>query len=59
MSFEVVPGVTTAVAAPGLAGIPVTHRGVASAFVVVAGHTPESLDGGAGGGSSRTPSRWW
>ena len=46
VSFEVVPGVTTAVAAPGLAGIPVTHRGVASAFVVVAGHTPESLDGG-------------
>jgi uroporphyrin-III C-methyltransferase/precorrin-2 dehydrogenase/sirohydrochlorin ferrochelatase len=46
VSFEVVPGVTTAVAAPGLAGIPVTHRGLASAFVVVAGHTPESLDGG-------------
>ena len=46
VSFEVVPGVTTAVAAPGLAGIPVTHRGVASAFVVVAGHTAESLDGG-------------
>jgi uroporphyrin-III C-methyltransferase/precorrin-2 dehydrogenase/sirohydrochlorin ferrochelatase len=36
--FEVVPGVTSAVAAPALAGIPVTHRGLASAFVVVAGH---------------------
>jgi len=35
---EVVPGITTAVAAPGLAGIPVTHRGLASAFVVVSGH---------------------
>ena len=46
VSFEVVPGVTTAVAAPGLAGIPVTHRGLASAFVVVAGHTAESLDDG-------------
>ena len=45
VSFEVVPGVTTAVAAAGLAGIPVTHRGLSSAFVVVAGHTPESLDG--------------
>jgi len=45
VSFEVVPGVTTAVAAPGLAGIPLTHRGVSSAFVVVAGHSPESLDG--------------
>ena len=37
VAFEVVPGVTTAVAAPGLAGIPVTHRGLASAFLVVSG----------------------
>lgn len=36
--FEVVPGVSSAVAAAGLAGIPVTHRGLASAFVVVSGH---------------------
>jgi uroporphyrin-III C-methyltransferase/precorrin-2 dehydrogenase/sirohydrochlorin ferrochelatase len=36
--FEIVPGVTTAVAAPALSGIPVTHRGLASAFVVVSGH---------------------
>ena len=36
--FEVVPGVTSAVAAPGLAGIPVTHRGTATAFVVLSGH---------------------
>jgi uroporphyrin-III C-methyltransferase/precorrin-2 dehydrogenase/sirohydrochlorin ferrochelatase len=36
--FEVVPGVSAAVAAPELAGIPVTHRGVVSAFVVVSGH---------------------
>ena len=36
--FEVIPGVTSAVAAPGLAGIPVTHRGIASGFVVVSGH---------------------
>jgi len=35
---EVVPGVSTAVAAPALAGIPVTHRGLSSAFVVVSGH---------------------
>jgi uroporphyrin-III C-methyltransferase len=41
---EVVPGVTTAVAAPALAGIPVTHRGVASAFLVLAGHADASLD---------------
>jgi uroporphyrin-III C-methyltransferase/precorrin-2 dehydrogenase/sirohydrochlorin ferrochelatase len=36
--FEVVPGVTSAVAAPAVAGIPVTHRGVATAFFVVSGH---------------------
>jgi uroporphyrin-III C-methyltransferase/precorrin-2 dehydrogenase/sirohydrochlorin ferrochelatase len=35
---EVVPGLTTAVAAPALAGIPVTHRGLSSAFAVVSGH---------------------
>jgi uroporphyrin-III C-methyltransferase/precorrin-2 dehydrogenase/sirohydrochlorin ferrochelatase len=42
--FEVVPGVTTAVAAPELAGIPVTHRGLASGFLVMAGHTTETVD---------------
>ena len=36
--FEIVPGLTAAVTAPALSGIPVTHRGVASAFVVVSGH---------------------
>jgi uroporphyrin-III C-methyltransferase/precorrin-2 dehydrogenase/sirohydrochlorin ferrochelatase len=34
---EVVPGVTSAVAVPAVAGIPVTHRGVATGFTVVAG----------------------
>jgi len=42
--FEVVPGVSTAIAAPELAGIPVTHRGVASGFMVLLGHTGEALD---------------
>jgi uroporphyrin-III C-methyltransferase len=36
--FEVVPGVTSAVAVPAAAGIPLTHRGVASSFAVVTGH---------------------
>jgi len=36
--FEVVPGVSAAVAAPALAGIPVTHRGATSGFLVVSGH---------------------
>jgi uroporphyrin-III C-methyltransferase/precorrin-2 dehydrogenase/sirohydrochlorin ferrochelatase len=36
--FEVVPGVSSAIAAPALAGIPVTHRGLAAGFAVVSGH---------------------
>jgi uroporphyrin-III C-methyltransferase/precorrin-2 dehydrogenase/sirohydrochlorin ferrochelatase len=36
--FEIVPGVTSAIAAPALAGIPVTHRGLAAGFAVVSGH---------------------
>jgi uroporphyrin-III C-methyltransferase / precorrin-2 dehydrogenase / sirohydrochlorin ferrochelatase len=43
----VVPGVTSAIAAPAAAGIPVTHRSVTHEFVVVSGHVapdhPESL----------------
>jgi len=39
--FEVVPGVTSAISAPALAGIPVTHRGMSSAFVVVSGHAED------------------
>ena len=36
--YVVVPGVTSAIAAPAYAGIPITHRGVATAFTVVTGH---------------------
>jgi uroporphyrin-III C-methyltransferase / precorrin-2 dehydrogenase / sirohydrochlorin ferrochelatase len=38
IEYDVVPGVTSAVAAPAAAGIPVTHRGVSSAFLVVSAH---------------------
>jgi uroporphyrin-III C-methyltransferase len=38
VAYDVVPGVTSAIAAPGAAGIPVTHRGIASAFLVVSAH---------------------
>jgi uroporphyrin-III C-methyltransferase len=44
IAFEVVPGVTAAVAAPELAGIPVTHRGLASGFLVLAGQTGDALE---------------
>ena len=45
---DVVPGVTSAVAAAELAGIPVTHRGLSSAFLVVSGHDVEAFAGAVG-----------
>ena len=36
--FEIVPGVTSAISVPAYAGIPVTHRAVATSFAVVTGH---------------------
>jgi uroporphyrin-III C-methyltransferase / precorrin-2 dehydrogenase / sirohydrochlorin ferrochelatase len=36
--FEVIPGVSSAIAAPALAGIPLTHRGMTSGFAVITGH---------------------
>ena len=36
--YEVVPGITSAIAVPAYAGIPVTHRGLATHFTVVTGH---------------------
>jgi len=38
VDVAVVPGITSAVAAPSAAGIPVTHRGLAADFAVVSGH---------------------
>jgi uroporphyrin-III C-methyltransferase/precorrin-2 dehydrogenase/sirohydrochlorin ferrochelatase len=47
IAVTVVPGVTSAIAVPAMAGVPVTHRGVTHEFVVVSGHVapdhPESL----------------
>jgi uroporphyrin-III C-methyltransferase len=42
LPFEVVPGISAAIAAPALAGIPVTHRGIATGFVVVSGHAEDA-----------------
>jgi uroporphyrin-III C-methyltransferase / precorrin-2 dehydrogenase / sirohydrochlorin ferrochelatase len=44
--FEVVPGVSAAIAAPELAGIPLTHRGMASGFLVVSGHAIDAFERG-------------
>jgi len=42
--FEVVPGVTAGIAAPAYAGIPVTHRGIATSVTFVTGHEDPSKD---------------
>ena len=41
VEFEVVPGVTSAIAVPAYAGIPVSHRGIATSFHIVTGHEKE------------------
>ncbi len=41
--YEVIPGITSAVAVPECAGIPVTHRGVSRSFHVITGHTKNSV----------------
>ena len=43
--FEVVPGVTSAIAAPAYAGIPVTHRSVSTSVTIVTGHEDPTKDG--------------
>ena len=46
-NVEVVPGITSAISVPAIAGIPLTHRGLATAFTVVTGHDQiEALSGG-------------
>jgi uroporphyrinogen III methyltransferase/synthase len=45
IAFEVVPGITSAIAAPAYAGIPVTHRGLSTSVTVVTGHEDPTKDG--------------
>ncbi len=44
VTVEVIPGVTSAISAPLAAGIPVTHRGVTTGFIVMSGHEIGDLD---------------
>ena len=41
--YEIVPGISSAIAAPAAAGIPVTHRGISTAFLVVSAHDEASF----------------
>src|SRR5699024_7865001 len=38
ISFEIVPGITSGIAAPAYAGIPLTHRGISSSVAFIAGY---------------------
>lgn len=42
--YEIVPGVSSCIAAPELAGIPVTHRGLSRSFHVITAHTTDGLN---------------
>ncbi|WP_010303046.1 uroporphyrinogen-III C-methyltransferase [Kurthia senegalensis] len=42
--FEIVPGITSGIAAPAYAGIPVTHRELSSSFAIVTGHRQQGKD---------------
>lgn len=47
LSYEIVPGVSSAIAAPAYAGIPVSHRGLSTSFAVVTGHERSDSTTGA------------
>ncbi|MBB3109886.1 uroporphyrinogen III methyltransferase/synthase [Paenibacillus phyllosphaerae] len=45
VEFEIVPGITSAIAVPAYAGIPVTHRDLASSLSIITGHeSPDKLE---------------
>ncbi|MEF2968007.1 uroporphyrinogen-III C-methyltransferase [Paenibacillus sp. M1] len=45
ISYEIVPGITSAISVPAYAGIPVTHRDMASSLSIITGHeSPDKLD---------------
>lgn len=51
LPFEIVPGISSAIAVPALAGIPVTHRGLSTGFAVITGHEDPT--------KPRSMTDWW
>ncbi len=45
VEFEVVPGITSAISVPAYAGIPVSHRGIATSFHIITGHEKAESNG--------------
>jgi uroporphyrinogen III methyltransferase/synthase len=45
VAFEIVPGISSAIAVPAYAGIPVTHRGINQDMAIVSGHVDPAADG--------------
>ena len=44
VEFEIIPGITSAISVPAYAGIPVSHRGIATSFHIITGHEKESAE---------------
>jgi uroporphyrin-III C-methyltransferase len=44
VEYEIIPGISSAISVPAYAGIPVTHRGISTAFKVVTGHISANND---------------
>lgn len=45
VEFEVIPGITSAISVPAYAGIPVSHRGIATSFHIITGHEKAESNG--------------
>ena len=44
VEFEIIPGITSAISVPAYAGIPVSHRGIATSFHIITGHEKENAE---------------
>jgi uroporphyrin-III C-methyltransferase len=59
VSFEIVPGISSAFAVPALAGIPVTHRRIARAVTVVTGHCEDPNESVNWSAHAKLEQLWW